>query len=39
MGQYVNESKHLFKSNSEIRDFDIILEKVSQEESNGRITV
>lgn len=31
MSQFVKESKRLFKANSEIRDFDIILEKVSQE--------
>src|SRR6476469_3017736 len=29
--QFVKEGKRLFKTNSEIRDFDIILEKVSQE--------
>src|SRR4051812_30215632 len=29
--QYVKESKRLFKANSEIRDFDVIIEKVSQE--------
>jgi hypothetical protein len=37
MGQYLDESKHLFKSNSEIRDFDIILEKVSQEGQMGEL--
>ena len=31
MSQFVKEGKRLFKANSEIRDFDIILEKVSQE--------
>lgn len=31
MKQFVEESKRLFKANSELRDFDIILEKVSQE--------
>jgi CHAD domain-containing protein len=31
MSQFIKESKRLFKANSEIRDFDIILEKVSQE--------
>jgi len=31
MVQYVKESKRLFKTNSEIRDFDVIIEKVSQE--------
>ena len=29
--QFVKEGKRLFKANSEVRDFDIILEKVSQE--------
>jgi CHAD domain-containing protein len=29
--QFVEESKRLFKANSELRDFDIILQKVSQE--------
>ena len=31
LSQFVNESKQLFKANSEIRDYDIILEKVNQE--------
>lgn len=31
MKKYVDNSKHLFKLNSEIRDFDIILEKLNKE--------
>jgi len=31
MKKYVDGSKHLFKLNSEIRDFDIILEKLNKE--------
>jgi CHAD domain-containing protein len=31
MKKYVDSSKHLFKLNSEIRDFDIILEKLNKE--------
>jgi len=39
MAQYVEESKHLFKANSELRDFDIILEKVSQEDQMDELQI
>jgi CHAD domain-containing protein len=37
--QFVKESKGLFKANSEVRDFDIILQKVSQESQMDKLRI